>query len=372
MTDNRELLRIKDLANEKRVELMGELGIKEKPSAAGLLLISDPKAKDETPSFAIWTKNGTLTFKRYGTSIAGDVIDFVAYMNGWYDLPKKGRGEALRWLKSYLRIESVPAAQLDRDASRSRNRSLEQRKSAGEKLAADRRSAFDWFKGADALRGSFAWRYLTEARGLDLDALPKGPRGGSRIPSVLRSLSRCKHIWDERGSPRHGQESFWPALMAGCTDTMTSGVLAVHRTWLKRDGSDKAPVVPPRKTWPAASGLVIPLWRGDSNLSVSEACAAGLRETFVLAEGIESALSAVMAAPQYRTWAFIFLDNLALLELPECCDTVMVCRENDWAKRGAVAAFERGKRHIERSGRPVVEWAAIGGKDLNDTLRGVA
>jgi hypothetical protein len=56
--------------------------------------------------------------------------------------------------------------------------------------------------------------------------------------------------------------------------------------------------------------------------------------------------------------------------IPECIDGIIVHRQNDWLQRQAVEQFERGKAALEATGRPVVEVAATGGKDLNDTLRG--
>lgn len=221
------------------------------------------------------------------------------------------------------------------------------------------------FYAAAALAGTDAERYL-RARGIRLDELPKGPRGGERMPGSLRFIARERHVWVSNDR-RNGEESFWPCMVACCVDPATGETRAIHRTWLH--GADKAPVTPPRKCWPGVAGLIIPLWKGETWLSVPEAIRQGLRETVVLAEGIETALSAVMAAPQYRTWAVIALGNLQRIRLPECIDSVLLSRENDWVKAQAVASFDAGRRALERQGVTVAEIPTYGGNDLNDNLR---
>jgi hypothetical protein len=52
----------------------------------------------------------------------------------------------------------------------------------------------------------------------------------------------------------------------------------------------------------------------------------------------------VLAAPQHRVWAMISLSNMANVaaRLPDCIDSVIVHRQNDWDKPAAVAQFDRG------------------------------
>jgi hypothetical protein len=366
---------IKSAANGRMLDVLAALGIREQPRRGGYIHMCNPVRKDSHPSFTIWTRGGILTFKDHTGVAQGDVIDLVAYLKGWSDGPKKGRREALRFLADLLGLAHLSVAQRAADNARSKARQQVEDKRAAEHLAFKRRRAFAlWTKALpiDAIEAAVARRYITDARGIDLPALPRGPRGGDRTPHALRFLPMHRHTWDERGSPRHGEESWHPAIVAGCWDPATAQILAAHQTWLTADGSGKAAIVPPRKVWPDFRGLVIALWRGESGLSVTEAIRHGLRETLVMAEGWETALSAAIAAPQYRTWAFISLGNLQNIVLPACVDAVLLHRENDTGNRAAIAAFDRGKRALEQQGRPVAEIAAIGGKDLNDTLRGVA
>nr|WP_249156777.1 toprim domain-containing protein [Bradyrhizobium diazoefficiens] len=170
-------------------------------------------------------------------------------------------------------------------------------------------------------------------------------------------------------------------MIACCTDA-AGQIRAIHQTWIKPDGSDKAAIVPApdgttqpaRKVLGEFAGLVIPLWRGEGHFSVKEAEKHGLLQTVILTEGVEDGLSAILAAPQHRVWAMISLSNMVNVaaRLPACIDSVIVHRQNDWDKASAVAAFDRGMKALQATGRAIAEVHATIGKDLNDTLRGAA
>lgn len=361
MTAGPSIADIKGAAQARIGDVLAALGVAARPSSAGYISICNPMVKDRHPSFTIWTAGAAIgAWKDHrddgpGGS-RGDIIDLVSYLNGWWERPRKGRAEALRWLTATLDLERVPPEQLAADRARARREQAARVKQHDEALADKQARAFAlWLAATPLAIGSWADEYL-RARSIYLDRLPRGPRGGERTPSILRELAAHRHS-------ESGQEL--PCLVAGCVD-QAGRITAVHRTFLARDGHWKANVTPVKKVWPAFAGLVIPLWRGESRLSVRLAGAAGLRETLVLTEGIEDGLSAALAAPQFRTWAFISLGNLGNVTLPDCIDSVILHRQNEWENRQAVVAFDRGKAALERQGRPVVEVHAMHGKDLND------
>lgn len=354
---------IKRAAQARLGEVLAALGVRERPSSAGYISMCNPLVKDRHPSFTIWTQGPAAgAWKDHrddgpgGTR--GDVIDLVSYLKGWWTYPKKGRAEALRWLTDLLALADISAERLEQDRRKARRSQAEHVKRRDEQLAEKQGRAFELFASTKLTCAEDPVRTYLEERGIALGLLPRGPRGGIRIPHCIRGLAKHKHT-------ESGLEL--PCMIAGCTDTGTSQILAVHRTWLRPDCAGKADVTPVKKVWPDFRGLIIPLWRGESGLSVKEAIACGLRECLVLTEGIEDGLTAALAAPQHRVWAFISLGNLANVALPECIDSVMLHRQNEWENGVAVAAFDRGKLELERQGRPVVEVRAMYGKDLNDT-----
>lgn len=354
---------VKRAANARPEDLLGALGIAERFNASGYISMCSPVRKDRKPSFTIWFKNGFLAWRDEATGDKGDVIGLVAHLKQWEHLPKKGVGEACRFIKDVFGLERVTSDQLERDRAHSRRRAAEIQKKAGEEQSRKEGEAMALWLGGAPIAGTAAEIYLRDARGIDLSLLPKGPRGGDRTPDVLRFIARHKHSESGR---------VLPCLIAGCVDYRLDvpKIRAVHRTWLKPDGSGKADAEPQRKVWPGFAGLVIPIWRGETNMTVRQANEAGLCETLVLTEGVEDGLTAAIAEPKHRVWAMIALGNMANVPVPACIDGIIVHRQNDWDKRQAVQQFERGKAALEATGRPVVEVAALGGKDLNDTLRG--
>lgn len=356
---------IKAAAQARIFEVLRACGINEAPSPAGYISMCNPVVKDRHPSFTIWTKGAAVGAWRDERNRGpggdqGDIIDLVSYLNGWWSRPKKGRGEALRFLIDRLGLARVDPARLREDRDRARRAQLAREKHFAEDLAEKRGKAFNLFASAGARVFEDPVRTYLESRGIALGLLPRGPRGGLRVPNIIRGLAKHRHT-------ESGQEL--PCMIAGCVCPIDWEIRAVHRTWLKPDCSGKADVNPVKKVWPSFAGLIVPLWRGETDLSVRDANACGLRETLVLTEGIEDGLTAALAAPRYRTWAFIALGNLPNIALPDCIDGVILHRQSEWHNRTAVSAFERGKRALEGQGRPVAEVTAFAGKDLNDTLR---
>ena len=358
------------------------------PKGNGTILMCDPTGGDANPSFVIWTrKPGGLSWKRYGSIYGGKTLELIAYINGWFHAPKKGADEAARWAISQLGLGEIDAAQLSRDRAAAQARRVNENKAAAEELRRRQSAAFQTFV-KDSIpilgvsgEGTGAEIYLRDARGIDLRKAPFiGPRGGATPPHALRFKAQHKYIHRDR-SGKKIRESYHPAMIACCVDRQMK-IRAIHQTYLRDDFSDKADLAPTpdghkqpaRKVWPESAGCVIPLWRGDGHFTPQEAKDHGLLQTLVLTEGVEDGLSAVLAGPDLRVWAMISLSNMANVaqRLPDCCDSVIVHRQNDWQKLEAVAAFNAGLGAIRATGRAVAVVAAIEGKDLNDTLRGVA
>ena len=367
MTDRQFITDLKRRAQERWPQVLGELGIHARPRGnRGTIALCDPMTPDSDPSLVIWTAMpGGISFVRYGSEAKGDVINLVAYLRGWWDLPRNGNPEATRWLADLLGLRSLSKAERDRDRARARRIEHARTARAAADLARDRRRAFGMWAHAEEISGTRVELYL-EARGIRVAELPRGPRGGERLPSVLRFIKQHDHV-DARGV-----KTAWPCMIAGCVDYANApfAIGAVHRTWLRHDGGDKAPVEPARKCWPAFAGLVIPLWRGGSNLSVGEAIGAGLRETLVITEGIEDGLTAALARPDLRVWAAISLNNIGNVPLPECIDSVLVHQQSDWHSRQAIEAFEHAIAELAAQGRPVSTFRAFGeAKDINEMVK---
>ncbi|WP_407160826.1 toprim domain-containing protein [Bradyrhizobium sp. STM 3557] len=319
--------------------------------------------------------------EKFNGTQKGRALELVAYCNGWYDQEKRGAEPAAKLVLARLGVGQMSRAEIEaakRIAADRRTADQEDGQRRRERKAA---AAFAIFAGARRVLDTPAEIYLRDRRGVDLRQAPfLGPRGGSIAPGSLRFVAQHRYLRRNKRNEVLG-EFVAPALVACCTDG-AGQIKAVHQTWLKPDGSDKAAIAPApdgtaqpaRKVLGEFGGCVIPLWRGDGHLSVREANENGLLQTLVLTEGVEDGLSALLAAPQHRVWAMISLSNMANVatRLPPCIDSVIVHRQNDWDKPAAVAAFERGLAALRASGRAVTEVGAVYGKDLNDTLRGAA
>jgi putative DNA primase/helicase len=151
----------------------------------------------------------------------------------------------------------------------------------------------------------------------------------------------------------HPEGGTLPALVALVTGA-DGRTVAVHRTYLAKDGNGKARVTPDR----ASLG---PVWGAAIRLADPTADGA-----VVVGEGIETAASAgrLIGLP---AWAAIFAGNLARgLILPPAIHRVVIAVDPD--PPGRAAAHEAADRWL-RAGLMVQLAQPTGHGDFNDVLR---
>ena len=141
------------------------------------------------------------------------------------------------------------------------------------------------FASAKPIRGTIAEIYLRNREITDVCDL-----------SALRFHPRCYYRAHD-DAPRE----IWPALLTAVTD-LNGIVTGVQRTWLERDGSDKAPLATPRR----AMGHL--LGHGARLGTAANVMAAG--------EGLETMLSLRVVLPTIPITAGLSATHLAALVLP--------------------------------------------------------
>lgn len=164
------------------------------------------------------------------------------------------------------------------------------------------------------------------------------------IPASMRFHPSCWH------SPTR---AFHPAMVAIVTPWQSSPLVAVHRTYLKPDGSAKIDDAQAKMILGPVKGHSVHLNRPEHLLAVTE--------------GIETALS-VYQATGIPTWSALSwggIQNLMLPPLPQASE-VIICADNDApGLKGATMAAQRWTREgrIIKIAKPV-----HAGTDFNDVL----
>ncbi|WBU64662.1 DUF7146 domain-containing protein [Paracoccus aerodenitrificans] len=183
------------------------------------------------------------------------------------------------------------------------------------------------------LAGSIAATYLRNRGITDL-----------RETANLRFHPNC--YWRPEGD---GATETWPAMIAVVTD-LDGIITGAHRTWLKRDGSGKAPVDPPRK----AMGNLL-------GHGVRFGCA---RDVMAAGEGIETMLSLRQALPTIPMAAALSAGHLAATRFPPHLRRLYIVRDNDPA--GDSARDSVMDRAIEAGIEAITLSPMLG--DFNDDL----
>lgn len=151
----------------------------------------------------------------------------------------------------------------------------------------------------------------------------------------------------------HPSRCTLPAMLALVMD-VTGQPMAIHRTFLRRDGTGKAAIDPPKATLGPIAGGAIRLHPEAPEL--------------VIAEGIETAASAglLMGLP---AWAAISAGNLArTLALPRTVASVVIAADAD--PPGRHAADTAAERWRAEGRRVRIALPDRAGSDFNDILTG--
>jgi len=151
---------------------------------------------------------------------------------------------------------------------------------------------------------------------------------------------------------RHPSGAYAPAMVAAVEHVRTGTiVVAIHRTWLTADGSDKANLKPQKAALSPIAGGAVRL--------------APASEILALAEGIETALS-FQQATRIASWATLGSSNLTCVELPECVREIMIAADADLTGENAAQA---AAQRFTREGRKVRIARPEPGQDFNEYLR---
>jgi hypothetical protein len=151
---------------------------------------------------------------------------------------------------------------------------------------------------------------------------------------------------------KHPSGSIWPVMVALVTNGVDATPLAIHRTFLARDGSGKALVDPQKMMLGPCRGGVVRLADADPS------------SVLMVGEGIETCLAA-MQATGHQVWAALSTSGLCALELPQDVRDVIVLADGDTA--GEAAACDCAQRW-KRQGRRVRIARPPQGMDFNDML----
>lgn len=303
-------------------------------------------------SFCVWTTGAAIgAWKDFATNEKGDIIGLIQHCQGLAETK-----DALAWAENWLGIARIPDHEIKRAQAQAKERDAKAAAAAVADAEKKASGAFAWWlKARPSILDTPADRYLM-TRGIDLRAL-------KHKPGSLRFMADAEHA---------PSRSFWPAMFALMTSSTTEAGVAVHRTFLARDGSGKAPVDPARMIWPSFKGAAIRLTPGETNMTPREAAKHGLVDTLAICEGVEDGLSLALACPELRIWAAGTLGNIETITVPQCAGDVIVMADNDWGKPQAERALKRALQSLASQGVKVRVARSPIGKDVNDALRGAA
>lgn len=201
----------------------------------------------------------------------------------------------------------------------------------------------DTGRGAELARD--LWRRSRPAEGSPVETYLRARGYAGLIPPALRYLPNARH--KETGTSS-------AAMIAAVTRYPANRIIAVHRTFIRADGTGKARVEPNKKTLGPVSGGAVRLAKAGPVVAISE--------------GIETGLS-ILVATRIPTWAALSAGGIKALVLPPLPLASEVTIAADADPVGIAAAHDAAQRwHHE--GRTVrIACPPEPGTDFNDLLR---
>jgi hypothetical protein len=185
------------------------------------------------------------------------------------------------------------------------------------------------------------------------------PAENSPVQTYLRGRAiTCPIPTDIRYHPALSHKDsghLYPAMVAAIRHSLSGEIIGIHRTWLKLDGSDKAPVKPNKMMLGECKGGAVQLAPAAPKMAV--------------AEGIETALSVMQASP-FPTWAALSTSGMTGLELPPlpAASEIIITGDNDPPGRKAV--YEAAELYTKKGREAFTAFPPQQFNDYNDLLQG--
>ena len=148
-------------------------------------------------------------------------------------------------------------------------------------------------------------------------------------------------------------KQYFPAMIAAVTVWSSDQVQAIHRTYLKADGSNKSYITPNKMMLGRVSGGAATFGCVSSQL--------------IIAEGIETALS-VYTATGFSTWASLSASGMVSVQVPPTNITQEIIIAADADATGIAAANKLAARLLDE-GYKVSIATPSPGKDFNDLMK---
>lgn len=345
----------------------------------GMYVVLNPTRDDRKPgSFVIWRTGAAKGgFKDYagGDADKGDVIQLIAYV---HRRPKSDVKFALDWARDFLGLRTMDpkARKAAEDAARAKAKQAAKQES-DDALVKQIRVA-KMFNTALPIEDTIALRYF-EARECPLQLVPYREDDLRFAPSMewWRGAE-----WENLGGGKRRKlrpGPCYPAIVAAVRNYLDD-IIAVHCTFLREDGSGKAPVEDAKLMYGPVAGGVIRLTRGPLNLSPAQAVQAGRSSVLAISEGIETGLSLAIGAPEARVWAATSLSNIGNVPVwHDCVSSVVIAADNpnpDGTPQGRVQFHEQMDRAFDaltaHDKLVTVISPPAGVGDFNDLIRGDA
>ena len=160
------------------------------------------------------------------------------------------------------------------------------------------------------------------------------------IPPTIRYCPNADHTTSRQQ---------FPAMIAAKAIWPNREVTAVHRTYLAKDGSSKAPVADPKKMLGLVKGGAVRF--------------GPVKRKIVVCEGIETGLS-VLTATGDPVWAALSTGGITSLVLPDFVKSVTIAADND---EPGIKAAQLAAEKWKLEGRAVhIAVPPIYGADFND------
>jgi len=170
---------------------------------------------------------------------------------------------------------------------------------------------------------------------------------GLLLDDIPRSIRYCPSLYHKPTG------KYFPVMLSAISKYGIDEIIALHRTYLKADGSDKADILPNKMMLGQVKGGAVNIASAGSVL--------------IVAEGIETALS-IYVSTKIPTWACLSASNLTTIDTPPVNITpkIIIAADND---RAGIRAANKLAIRLLDNGYKVNIAIPAKNQDFNDLLK---
>jgi hypothetical protein len=318
-------------------------------------------ARGQLPALKVALRGDKGAWKNYRDGAKGDCLRLIEYALAC-DFK-----DAMNWARDFLGLRNMSADERQKLRAQSENRARDEARRSEKNRAFKLKRAGEIFLEGDELGcGTVAEAHAMDyfrARACPLEMVQNLNPMTFRFGDATEWWKGAEWTSEDRNRFKQKEGPRFPAIHSAMR-VKTGIVTCCHVTFLDPVRPAKAPVTPAKLMFGEATGAVIEISMGPEGKPFWRALTP---HPLIIAEGIETAATLAIAAPEARVWAAGSLNGFGSAPVGlGCISDITVARDNNVGNAQAQKQLNAGLIKLAEFNKPLTVIASHVGDDFND------